>query len=153
MNRLAVQTTALGAASSAGALLVGSGRGSGATKLVEPRTAVELNNALEKASAELDAAATAVRRTLSLAAAGLLTDLEIQLDIVATLDSIALRARHAAAVNAAEPTLRGPGEGATVQALRHPLLIERIEGPFWEPSYKKASARLAPLLLSTHTRE
>lgn len=150
MNRLAVQTTASGAASSAGALLVGTGRGTGATKLVEPRTAVELNNALEKASAELEAAETAVRRTLSLAAAALLGDLEIQLDIVATLDSIALRARHAAATNAAEPALLGPGEGAKVEALRHPLLIERIEGPFWEPSWKKASPLLS-ILCATHT--
>lgn len=164
VGRLCVQTTQVGASSAAasGALLVGAG-GNGAGKLVEPRAAVELNNALEKATLELNEAEArqawilhspllcfvldqagrevllletaavcaqicltrkgtlsrarmrstfhaeqplslpaqtqaAVRRTLSLAAAVVLSDLETQLDIVATLDSIALRARHAPTV-------------------------------------------------------
>lgn len=105
LNRLCVQTTQLGAAAAtaSGALLVGAGGGPGglsAGKLVEPRSAVELNNALERAALELAEAEAEVRRGLSLAAAAVLADLETQLDIVATLDSIALRARRAAATAA-----------------------------------------------------
>lgn len=52
--------------------------------------------------------------------------------------------RHASALNSAEPRLLRPGDGARVEALRHPLLVERIEGPFWDPSFRTARRALSP---------
>jgi len=88
------------------------------------------------AAAEAEAEAEQVaRRALSARLAPLASDFTAQLAAVATLDAAAARARHAAALRGCRPqllSLNSP-KPLRVLGLRHPLLVETLEGPPWEP--------------------
>ena len=104
----------------------------GASLLVEPSAAVALNTSLEAATVGEREADLAARWALTQAMAPLLPDLDAQLDAVAEMDAIAARARHSAALGGVEPSLVGPGGAVVLRGLRHPLLVERMDGPPWE---------------------
>ena len=104
----------------------------GASLLVEPSAAVALNTSLEAATVGEREADLAARWALTQAMAPLLPDLDAQLDAVAEIDAIAARARHSAALGGVEPSLVGPGGAVALRGLRHPLLVERMDGPPWE---------------------
>ena len=97
------------------------------TRLAEPAAAVAANNELEQASAEADAAASAVRWKLTQAAAAAAEPLDATLTGVTRLDAVALRARYARALRATRPQLTRPGAAITAVGLRHPLLLEALE--------------------------
>ena len=104
----------------------------GGSLLVEPSAAVALNSSLEVAAVAEREADLAARWALTQAMAALLPDLDAQLEAVAQVDAIAARARHSAALGCVEPSLTGPGGALALRGLRHPLLVERMDGPPWE---------------------
>ena len=104
----------------------------GGQVLVEPSAVVALNTQLETAVQVEREADLAARWALTQGLMTVLPDLDAQLEAVATVDAIAARARHAAALKSVEPQLGGPGSAVVLKQLRHPLLVERIEGPPWE---------------------
>jgi DNA mismatch repair protein MutS2 len=122
-----------GAPLPSGALLVGASRsGAVLSQLVEPASVVPLNNEREAAVAEERAAEVAARWVLTGLISAHADDFDGQLAAVAAVDAIAARARHASALRAVAPQLVPHGRGFFLEALRHPLLVERIEGPPWE---------------------
>ena len=120
-----------------GALLLGSARGGEAAQLVEPAGVVALNNEREAAVAEERLADVAARTALTALIAAHIAEFEGQLQAVADVDAVAARARHAAALNAVRPTLVPHGRGVVLEALRHPLLVQRLEGAPWEASSRR----------------
>jgi len=114
--------------------------------LLEPMAAVAANNELEAAMQAERQAELALRLALTLLLCQLVQDFEAQLVAVAALDAIAARARHASALRCCAPVLAARDTGARLLQLRHPLLVERVEGPPWEERRDGgAAARVTPV--------
>jgi len=108
--------------------------------LAEPPECVAASSALQAALEQCGVEEHAVRLRLSDLFRGCSADVSAQLRAVARLDAAAARARHAAAVNGCQPSLQPScASGASVLSLKHPLLLERLEGPFWD-SHRSASS-------------
>ena len=145
MDRLCLSMP-MSAALPQGALLLGAARGADAGQLVEPAGVVALNNEREAAVGEERLADVAARTGLTALIAAQIADFDSQLTAVAAVDAVAARARHAAALKAVRPVLVPHGRGVALDALRHPLLVQRLEGAPWEaPSRRTASGRVVPI--------
>jgi DNA mismatch repair protein MutS2 len=126
--------------------LVHDSSGSGATLYIEPHNIVEANNRLRQLSRQEEAEEERVRQGLSEQVAEVVTDLELLLAIVTTLDLAAARARYSywlggnpprfiAPVQGSSPAelSQSPSEAIVLRQLRHPLLL-------WQERQESGSA-------------
>lgn len=119
----------------------------GGVTLIEPRSAVQHNNALAEAKADEESATADALAMLSAMVSAAVDDLNDALSLVTRLDAIACRARYANATAATRPTFvdcdavgcatawegqaaaKASGGGAVavveLEQLRHPLLMAR----------------------------
>jgi DNA mismatch repair protein MutS2 len=98
---------------------------SGATVFIEPPAAVEAGNRIRELAIEEQREIERILRELTDALRPHHSALELSLEALVTLDSLAARAKYAVAARCNPAPLGAPAEGFAIRNGRHPLLLAR----------------------------